>query len=403
MAATTTGQDATVPTRDTGRADIVGFGDAGVYVLRNNFSGAVHLAVQDFGYTAGGWRVENHLRLVADVTGDGLGDVVGFGNDFVFTAVNTNSAFQPVKSVIKDFAYNQGWRIEKHPRFLPDLRRTGRADILGFGDAGVLVALNNGGGAYGNTFLALNDLGYNAGGWRVDKHVRLLGDTNGDGYPDIVGFGDAHVFVCKNNLSGKFQPVVSVVDDFCYSAGGWRVEKHPRFIADLTGDGRVDIIGFGDAGVYTSLNNGNATFQPVKRVVDDLGYVAGGWRVEKHPRFIADLTGDRRGDIVGFGDAGVYACYNNGDGTFKPPKLVVADFGYVAGGWRVEKHPRFLSDLTGDGRADIIGFGDAGVYVAFNNGAGGFGPVKRIVDNFGYTAGGWRIEKHARYPANLYG
>ena len=28
------------------------------------------------------------------------------------------------------------------------------------------------------------------------------------------------------------------------------------------------------------------------------------------------------------------------------------------GGWRVEKHPRLLADLTGDGRADIVGFGD---------------------------------------------
>lgn len=46
------------------------------------------------------------------------------------------------------------------------------------------------------------------------------------------------------------------------------------------------------------------------------------------------------------------------------PRLVVDNFGYVAGGWRVERHPRFLADTTGDGRADIVGFGDAGVYVS---------------------------------------
>jgi hypothetical protein len=28
------------------------------------------------------------------------------------------------------------------------------------------------------------------------------------------------------------------------------------------------------------------------------------------------------------------------------------------------KHPRFVTDLTGDGRADIIGFGDDGIWVA---------------------------------------
>jgi len=328
---------------------------------------------------------------------------VGFGNDGVIISLNNNNnTFQPPKLVLRDFAYNSGgWRIDKHLRFLSDVKRTGRADIVGFGDAGVLVAPNNGGGNFGSASLALNDFGYNAGGWRVEKHLRFLGDTNGDGYPDIVGFGDNSVFISGNNHDGTFQPVKSVINDLCYDTGGWRVEKHPRFVADLTGDGRVDIIGFGDAGVYTALNNGDGTFQAVKRVVDDLGYNAG-WRVEKHPRFIADLTGDGRGDIVGFGDAGVYVSFNNGNGTFKAPKLVIADFGYVAGGWRVEKHPRFLADITGDGCADIVGFGDAGVYVAFNDGKGGFGPVKRIIDDLGYPAGRWRVEKHVRYPANLY-
>jgi hypothetical protein len=28
--------------------------------------------------------------------------------------------------------------------------------------------------------------------------------------------------------------------------------------------------------------------------------------VEQHPRFLADITGDRRADVVGFGDAGVW-------------------------------------------------------------------------------------------------
>ena len=52
-----------------------------------------------------------------------------------------------------------------------------------------------------------------------------------------------------------------MVDNFAYDAGGWRVEKHPRFLADLTGDGRADIVGFGDAGVWVALNNGDGTFQ----------------------------------------------------------------------------------------------------------------------------------------------
>ena len=54
--------------------------------------------------------------------------------------------------------------------------------------------------------------------------------------------------------------------------------------------------------------------------------------------------------------------------TFQAPQLVVGNFGYNAGGWRVENHPRLLADVTADGRADIVGFGNAGVWVSLNNG-----------------------------------
>ena len=241
-----------------------------------------------------------------------------------------------------------------------DLTGDGRADIVGFGDGGVWVSLNKGDGTFKPVQKVVDNFAYVAGGWRVEKHPRFLADLTGDGRADIVGFGDAGVWVSLNKGDGTFKPVQKVVDNFAYVAGGWRVEKHPRFLADLTGDGRADIVGFGDAGVWVSLNKGDGTFKPVQKVIDNFAYVAGGWRVEKHPRFLADLTGDGRADIVGFGDAGVWVSLNKGDGTFKPVQKVIDNFAYVAGGWRVEKHPRFLADLTGDGRADIVGFGDAG-------------------------------------------
>ena len=262
--------------------------------------------------------------------------------------------------------------MEKHPRFLADLTGDGTADIVGFGDAGVWVSLNNGNATFGAPQKVVDNFAYSAGGWRVEKHPRFLADLTGDGTADIVGFGDAGVWVSLNNGNGTFGAPQKVVDNFAYVAGGWRVEKHPRFLADLTADGAADIVGFGDAGVWVSLNNGNGTFGAPQKVVDNFAYSAGGWRVEKHPRFLADLTADGAADIVGFGDAGVWVSLNNGNATFGAPQKVVDNFAYVAGGWRVEKHPRFLADLTADGAADIVGFGDAGVWVSLNDGHGSF-------------------------------
>ena len=99
-------------------------------------------------------------------------------------------------------------------------------------------------------------------------------------------------------------------------------------------------------------------------MVGNFGYDAGGWRVERHPRLLADTTGDGRADIVGFGDGGVWVSRALADGTYEAPGMVIRNFAYSAGGWRVEQHPRFLADVTGDGRADVVGFGNGGVWMS---------------------------------------
>jgi Pro-kumamolisin, activation domain/FG-GAP-like repeat len=387
-----------------GQADIVGFGDAGVYVSLNSGDGTFPqptLAVGNFGYEAGGWRVERHPRSLADLTGDHKADIVGFGDAGVWVALNQgNGTFQDPVYVLANFGYDAGgWRVERHPRFLADLTGDGQSDIVGFGDAGVYVSLNHGDGTFPQPTLAVANFGYDAGGWRVEDHPRYLADLTGDGRADIVGFGNAGVYVSLNHGDGTFSEPTLAVANFGYDAGGWRVEDHPRFLADVTGDGKPDIVGFGNAGVYVSLNNGNGTFQNPELVLANFGYEAGGWRVERHPRYLADLSGDGRADIVGFGDAGVYVSLNNGHGAFPQPTLAVANFGYEAGGWNEARHPRFLADLTGDGQADIVGFGDAGVWTALNHGKGAFPQPLLVLANFGYDAGGWRVERHPRFVA----
>ena len=267
--------------------------------------------------------------------------------------------------VVNNFGYDAGgWRVDMHPRFLADVTGEGRADIVGFGNAGVWVSRARADGTFSAPSLGVDNFGYVAGGWRVDQHPRFLADTTGDGRADIVGFGNAGVYVSRATGDGTFAAPQLVVNNFGYDAGGWRVDMHPRFLADVTGDGRADIVGFGNAGVWVSRARADGTFAAPSLGVDNFGYVAGGWRVDQHPRFLADTTGDGRADIVGFGNAGVYVSRATGDGTFAAPQLVVNNFGYDAGGWRVDRHPRFLADITGDGRADIVGFGNAGVYVS---------------------------------------
>jgi hypothetical protein len=102
-------------------------------------------------------------------------------------------------------------------------------------------------------------------------------------------------------------------------AKGLRSRSSPRLLADLTGNGAADIVGFADDGVRVAILDVTGRQSP-QYVVENFAYDEGAWRVEHHPRVVADLTGDRRGDIIGFGDGGVYASFNQGSGPI--PKAV---------------------------------------------------------------------------------
>ncbi|MBS0151481.1 MAG: VCBS repeat-containing protein [Nitrospira sp.] len=362
-----------------GRADIVGFGRDGVWAAVNkggNVFSQPHMSLTSF--NSQGWRVDQHVRLLADLTGDGKADIIGFGdNDVVIALSNGDGTFALDKSVLTEFITSKGWRVDQHPRFAVDVTGDGKADIIGFGNDGVWTALGNGDGTFQAPKLVLAGFNVNQG-WRVDQHPRFVVDLTGDGKADIVGFGNDGVWTALGNGDGTFQAPKLVLAGFSVNQG-WRVEQHPRFVVDLTGDGKADIVGFGNDGVWTALGNEDGTFGEPRLVLANFG-VNQGWRVDQHPRFVVDLTGDGKADIVGFGDNGVWTAVSNGDGTFGEPKFF-EEFG-VKQGWRVEQHPRFMVDLTGDGKADIIGFGnEAGPRIALSNGDGTFQPAKPALEN----------------------
>lgn len=234
-------------------------------------------------------------------------------------------------------------------------------------------------------------------GWRVDKHPRFLGDFYGEGFPDIIGFGETSVVVAKNKGDGTFEDphIIQGLDQFTF-AGGWDANKDVLTLANVTSLARVDIVGFGGDGVYVAVNKGNGIVEPAKRVLDDFGSTT--WDVKKHRRVIIDLNGDGLGDIVGFGEEGVYVSTNRGNGTFGPVKLVSRDFGFE-NGWKIDVHPRYVTDVTGDGCADIVGFKDNGALVAFNDGEGNFGHAQSLTKDF--SGEGWGASTSIRYVRRL--
>ncbi|MFE7671696.1 FG-GAP-like repeat-containing protein [Streptomyces albidoflavus] len=376
---------------------------------------------------AGGWASEGvspspggagrwaglGARFLADTTGTGRTDVVGV---------------QPAKGAVAvsgrgDGTFEEEERIVHPPAPSPspadlwtlaDLTGEGRPAAVVLAADGVRVAAQgeDGDGTFapGGGELVLGAFGHGeeGGGWHTERHPRFLADTTGDGRLDLLGCHDDGLWISLQDEEGTFAPLGDepALPAFGHGeeAGGWHTKRHPRFLADTTGDGRLDLLGCHDDGLWISLQDEEGAFAEPLYILDEFG-VEQGWKsAEEHPRFLVATTEGEPVDVVGFGPQGVVVARGRGDGTFEPAKLVLNDFG-SAQGWTSRKHLRLLADVTGDGNPDVVGFGDEGVWVAHGLGGGQFEQAQLVCRGFGYhpDAGGWRVGRHPRFLADVTG
>jgi hypothetical protein len=346
----------------------------------------------DFGHKRG-WRTDRHLRDIADVDGDGLLDAVGFNDTGVLVAKSLNDRFDVPTLWTSEFSYDKGYRSSKHPRYLADINADTRADIVSFYEDGIWVAKSIG-DRFEPAELWLGDFGYGRG-WRADRHIRRVIDVDNDRRADVVAIGDDGVRVAFAHRASFTEPQLMLPDFGAHA--GWSYKKHIVDFADFDGDGYMDIGGIRANGVYVSRFDGSKFLAPV-RWTAHFGDELGRWRMDRHPRYFADVNGDGRADVIGFHDIGPFVALSNGTG-FGAPSLWGAFFGHTVGNWRVDKHVRRLLDIDGDHKLDLVGVHDDGVWVSMSLGNRFTEPVLRIQDF--HRAGGWDPRRHLRLFGRL--
>ena len=179
-----------------------------------------------------------------------------------------------------------------------------------------------------------------------------IADVNGDGNLDLLVADQIGVAVLLGNGDGTFQPAVN------YSSGGF--DAYSVAVGDVNGDGKPDLVVAtfcyddgcpydGGGGVGVLLGNGDGTFQPVTV------YSNSDWN--NFSVALADVNGDGNLDVVvGSGDctdAGlgcdkgvVSVLLGNGDGSFGQPTF------YTPGGLYTQSV--VVADVNGDGKPDIL-------------------------------------------------
>jgi hypothetical protein len=205
-----------------------------------------------------------------------------------------------------NFGPNQGWKSqEATPRLMGDVDGDGAADIVGFVGPRTFSALNDGAGGFAGTTGAVNNFA-NAQGWKTqDGQTRLLGDVDGDGDADIVGFGFRAGFVSFSNGDGTFSGFRRAVGNFANDQGWQSDNDTPRVMGDINGDGVDDIIGFGAKKTFVALGLGDGTFGSTDALTEDFSRDRGWSSFETLPRHVADLDGDGADDLIGFSAKGV--------------------------------------------------------------------------------------------------
>lgn len=340
-----------------GVSDIVTTGLAG---LGTNSSASVGVLLGQgdgtFGsgsaYHTGTTRGPNHEYTfaldIADFNGDGVPDIAtaGFGLESSDGSLgvllgNGDGTFQDGKPYSTGTVYASRSQ-NTYSLASGDFNGDGKLDIVTVGAAGsstednttdsVSMLLGNGDGSFGKATI------YSTGNIVVEHEMTeavAVGDVNGDGRLDVVtgGFDDNNfapgktphsMGVLLGNGDGTLQAAMSLSSGIPLNSIAYQSEETTDLIlADLNGDGKLDIVGAThdvNSSVFTMLGNGDGTFQPASKWSNGASPSGDQTTVSIA---VGDINGDGRLDIAALDIGGsVGVLYGNGNGSFQPAEVV---------------------------------------------------------------------------------
>ncbi|AME28185.1 hypothetical protein AXG89_30535 (plasmid) [Burkholderia sp. PAMC 26561] len=247
--------------------------------------------------------------------------------------------------------------------------------------------------AFGPDEIWSHDVSVSSGWDNVNGFVKTA-DVNGDQKADLVAFRGGEVEVATST-GQTFNAPVAWTNTFLPQGGAWTPQMI-ELLGDVDGDGKADLVGLTDTGAIVSTA-GNGKFNPNALWSTDFSTTKG-WDATKHQFQLIDVNGDKKADLVAFGDDGTYVAYSDGV-KFGPLQKIDLRFGLNSpidpGSTRTFSDDlalgsnsyalRVMADVDGDGLTDVVVFGDTGVYVALQTKApdatgNHFGALTKWID-----------------------
>ncbi len=340
--------------------------------------------------------------VIADVTGDGLPEIIhepndaGAGLSLEIIGKDPFVGYAPIMESGLDFTISNFLGGNQ----LADLNEDGKPDFVAINFADhddVIVILSTPTGwTRGSIVLGLEDT----------QHLGAsLGDFDGDGHVDIAVLGAPlgldtgdSLFLLKGDGHGNFTQLPTVVFN--------RRDVTGMVSGDFNGDGRTDMFwllaagpsDFGGQGFdnvnqlsgWTFLNNGHGGFDP--STPNPVPLAAAGSSIELGNPTVADLDGDGFPDVIlGTNDQWQIAqAANDGSGTMHPATASLPFIGApIAGSGQNNQDDsmyQMFADFNNDGLTDFV-LSEANVEIYLGKSDGGFEHAQSLPASGGYKPG----------------
>ncbi|HEX4750130.1 MAG TPA: FG-GAP-like repeat-containing protein [Bryobacteraceae bacterium] len=216
-------------------------------------------------------------------------------------------------------------------------------DVNGDGIPDLVLGISSQGGTPASGLTALAGVGDGTFGYESEPYplagvdALTLADLNGDGLLDVVGldYGGGYVYVLLNGGEGSIGSVMS-----------YPIQPSPYSltIGDFNNDGKLDVaVANSASGVSILLGNGDGTLA----AATNIGSASVG-----NALAIAtlDFDGDGNTDLAVVNPNGVVVLLGSGTGTFSPLSFPAPQ---LSQGNNTPAMSMAIADFNGDGRADI--------------------------------------------------
>jgi GH25 family lysozyme M1 (1,4-beta-N-acetylmuramidase) len=290
-----------------------------------------------------GWNMFTDVIAAGDQSGDGKVDIEGRTADGRLVLYRgLGSAGSPTTGYLQPgVQIGTGWNVFAQVVGVGDFIHNGRDNLIGMKPDGTMWFYQSSGTSYA----AGSELAPT-----VDGSSLLIagGDTNGDGYPDLLSrSSDGTLRYYAGNLAPRpaYTPGQQV-------GSGWSGFRLMIGAGDIDSDGKPDLVAIGtDGGLW--FYQGNGSIGGVNQSYRNGVKIGSGWGVFPKVFDAGDFTGGGHRDLIGVRNDGSLWVYPGTGTATASGNAYAAPIQIGSSGWGVFTK-LVVGDFSGDGQADIL-------------------------------------------------